>query len=144
MTSLHRIHLKLMRVCTGPTVRCMTTSHQQQQQRQSKQAKQPALSPQTSKPLIHNMQGMNMLTLKEFNEQQVEELLWTALDMKALVKQQTAASMELGDLLKGRFLTFLKRKFEMVKLHKLLGGCKIGLFKTMLLNKTRSKKRYTY
>ena len=53
-----------------------------------------------------------MLTLKEFNEQQVEELLWTALDMKALVKHQTAASMELGDLLKGRFLTFLKRKFD--------------------------------
>ncbi len=53
------------------------------------------------KPLIHTMQGMSMLTLKEFNEQQIEELLWTALDMKAIAKR-SSDGQELGNLLTGK------------------------------------------
>lgn len=49
---------------------------------------------------IHSMQGMSLLTLKEFNEQQIEELLWTAIDMKSLVKDKK--STELSDHLRGQ------------------------------------------
>ena len=49
---------------------------------------------------IHSMIGMHLLTLKEFNEQQIEELLWTAIDMKTLIKD--SKSTEISEHLKGR------------------------------------------
>lgn len=54
---------------------------------------------------IHTMQGMNMLTLKEFNEQQIEELLWTAIDMKEVIKAKR--STELCQILNGNLRYFL-------------------------------------
>lgn len=60
-----------------------------------------------TKPLIHTMQGMSLLTLKEFNEQQVEELIWTALDMKLSVKK---FGIDLTDQLRGQSLAALFQK----------------------------------
>lgn len=57
---------------------------------------------------IHTMKGMNMLTLKEFNEQQVEELIWAAMDMKAVIKEKK--SKELTELLKGQNLAAIFQK----------------------------------
>jgi ornithine carbamoyltransferase len=54
------------------------------------------------------MKGMSLLTLKEFNQQQIEELLWTAVDMKALIKQKK--STELTDLLKGQSIAEIFEK----------------------------------
>lgn len=62
----------------------------------------------SERPIIHTMQGMNMLTLKEFNEQQIEELIWTALDLKAIIKKEK--SIEVCDLLQGESLAAIFQK----------------------------------
>ncbi len=75
-------------------LRCLTTAKHATSPVQQQQ------HPQLLHHDIHSMKGMSLLTLKEFNQQQIEELLWTAIDMKALVKQKK--STELTDLLKGQ------------------------------------------
>ena len=67
------------------------TAHTAAQEKSNKHEKQPT---------IHTMKGMSMLTLKEFNEQQIEELIWSALDMKMLMTKQYPDT--LTNLLRGK------------------------------------------
>ena len=61
-----------------------------------------------AKPEFKTMVGLNMLTLREFSEKQIEELLWTAMDMKAMAAK--SRSDELTGLLSGLSLAAIFQK----------------------------------
>lgn len=57
------------------------------------------------------MKGKHLLTLKEFDRPQIEKLLWSAIDMKKIVKSnRSSISFQLQNVLSGRSLAAIFQK----------------------------------
>lgn len=103
LTKLHNLKLFCQSIQKSPSqisLKYLGTARAALRENSNKHEKQPT---------IHSMKGMSMLTLKEFSEQQIEELIWTALDMKMLMTKQRPDN--LTNLLQGKFSVFLKKSY---------------------------------